>query len=600
VFDLISVFDLLCMFDIRRVERVEPRDGWPSSGSQHKERLMMRFRIGWLAVPALLLGSALASAAPTPFAGTWKMIAISDKGAITLCLLSIDASGDKVEGKVIAAGHPAFRGAVVEGATSDGKELHLTIKASGAGYPVAVYLGKGDDAGKKMPGSIQIRLQYQTLLLEKTGDKEIDPMAVVSQPPGFGVLRTVREAKDDGEASKMLQDIATKETGKPVAVAAAQRLMETRRKMNAGPDELKAAAGLWVEEAGQFGPELANYARTQAANLLLGSEKGLALALDLARQADKAVTERDTIARQVDVLKLLDSALRKNGKDDEAKAVSARIAKLDDQLDKEFLKEAVPFKTEPFAGRKGKSQRVAVVELFTGAQCPPCVSADIAFDAAAKVYKPTDVVLLQYHLHIPGPDALTNPSSEGRSEYYGDVEGTPTMYLNGKKTPAMGGFRQHGEDRFKKLQELIDPALETNAGSGLKLDLKRQGDKIDIKATTESVKADEKLKLRLVLVEEVVRYPGNNGQRLHHHVVRTFPGGLDGVVLKDKCATQNVTVSLTELRKELQDALDAAAKTMPFHDDERPLALKHLKVVALVQNDDTKEIVQAVQADVPE
>ena len=60
---------------------------------------------------------------------------------------------------------------------------------------------------------------------------------------------------------------------------------------------------------------------------------------------------------------------------------------------------------------------MALVELFTGAQCPPCVAADIAFDAeAVKSYKAADVVLLQYHLHIPGPDPLTNADSEKRQQ----------------------------------------------------------------------------------------------------------------------------------------------------------------------------------------
>ena len=52
------------------------------------------------------------------------------------------------------------------------------------------------------------------------------------------------------------------------------------------------------------------------------------------------------------------------------------------------------------------------MELFTGAQCPPCVAADVAFDVLEKTYKPADLVLIQYHLHIPGPDPLTNAASE--------------------------------------------------------------------------------------------------------------------------------------------------------------------------------------------
>ena len=36
-----------------------------------------------------------------------------------------------------------------------------------------------------------------------------------------------------------------------------------------------------------------------------------------------------------------------------------------------------------------------------------------------------------------------------------------------------------------------------------------------------------------------------------------------------------------------------------FSDDEYPLNIHHLKVVALVQDDDSREILQAVQVDAP-
>ena len=42
-----------------------------------------------------------------------------------------------------------------------------------------------------------------------------------------------------------------------------------------------------------------------------------------------------------------------------------------------------PFRPEPFKGRKDpKADGVVLMELFTGAQCMPCVSTDVAFDVA--------------------------------------------------------------------------------------------------------------------------------------------------------------------------------------------------------------------------
>jgi hypothetical protein len=102
-----------------------------------------------------------------------------------------------------------------------------------------------------------------------------------------------------------------------------------------------------------------------------------------------------------------------------------------------------------------------------------------------------------------------------------------------------------------------------------------------------------------VLVEDVVRYAGRNGQRLHHHVVRAFPGGVEGFALKEKASTQSAKVAVGDLIKGLNDYLTEAGKRRPFFDDERPLQLEHLKVVALIQDDESKKILQAVQADVP-
>ena len=53
------------------------------------------------------------------------------------------------------------------------------------------------------------------------------------------------------------------------------------------------------------------------------------------------------------------------------------------------------------------------------------------------------------------------------------------------------------------------------------------------------------------------------------------------------------------VRKDITSYLDDyAANERPFRDNLRPLDLKSLKVIAIVQNDKTQEILQAVQIDV--
>src|SRR5262245_31523778 len=109
----------------------------------------------------------------------------------------------------------------------------------------------------------------------------------------------------------------------------------------------------------------------------------------------------------------------------------------------------------------------------------------------------------------------------------------------------------------------------------------------------------QSMRLRLLVVEEEVEYKGGNGVEKHHHVVRAMPGGADGVALKDKSLKHTVSVDVAELKKSLVKYCDEYNKKNP--DDplpkERPMDLKKLKVIALVQDDNTREILQAVQAD---
>src|SRR5262249_6968030 len=219
---------------------------------------------------------------------------------------------------------------------------------------------------------------------------------------------------------------------------------------------------------------------------------------------------------------------------------------------KENLKN-LPFTPEKFAGRPAKNNRVVLVELFTGAQCPPCVAADMAFDGLEQTYKPSEVVLLQYHLHIPGPDALTNPDTLARQKHYGgQVRGTPSIFFNGKPAAGGGGFREHAEGKYKDYLKVISPLLEETARAKIQAEAVRKGDKVTITASASDVeKPGEKVKLRLALVEEWVRYVGSNGLTYHSNVVRALPGGAEGVALAKGEGKQTATVDLEQLRRSL-------------------------------------------------
>jgi hypothetical protein len=326
------------------------------------------------------------------------------------------------------------------------------------------------------------------------------------------------------------------------------------------------------------------------------SKKSPALALEYARQAERGLDAATPPEERLPVLRVLAECLRAAGKPDEVAEVEARVASTEEEMDRAWEEKALPFEPAPFPGRRGKSQRAVLVELFTGANCPPCVAADLSFDALLRTCPPRDVILVQYHLHIPSPDPLTNRDGERRADFY-HVNSTPTLRIDGREGPQVGGGREMARDTYARLLGGIAEEAESEAAGTLSITAARQGERVEITAEASGLPRRGVPRLRLLLVEDVVRFPGGNGQRLHRHVVRAFPGGVDGAKASDGGARQHVTIDLADLRKSLRGEL---TKHAAFKEGNWPMELKHLKVVALVQDDKSKDVLQAAQTDVPE
>jgi hypothetical protein len=560
--------------------------------------------VGLAAVGALLAAGAPARAADAPFNGTWKMTVLTRGQELSVCIVQIGGSADRPRGRFVAglAGSP-LQSATFEGVSAKGRTLRFTLKGKDAVFVVQAIAPRGEARPKRLLGTFSLNGEIEPLVLEPTDDKELPPLQKASRKmDGFTDLQGAFDLKVKApERVAKLKALQEKYAGKPLGLLVGQLLLHVQAADKAAPEALRDAAERYLKEAAGYGPELEANAAYQAAQAAAGVEKGSPLALEYARKAVQLVGDDAPPARTAAVLKVLVKALRGAGKADEARAAEARLDKAEGTLDKEFLKTAIPFKPAPFDGRKGDSTRVVLVELFTGAQCPPCVAADVAFDAALETFKPADVVFLEHHLHVPRPDPLTNADTEARSEYYGkEIEGAPTVLIDGKLTSPLGGFRRDCKVSYEALRKAVGKELETAKGADLKLTVRRDGDKLSLEARVSGLKkTGAKVRLRFVLVEDVVRYTGRNGQRLHRHVVRTFPGGARGQSLTEQSATKTATVTLAELRKALEDYLTEANKKRPFLDDERPLRLENLKVVAFVQDDEDKSVLQAAQADVP-
>jgi hypothetical protein len=515
--------------------------------------------------PTLALAAALAAPAQAPdasLAGNWKvMLPLQGDTPQALWLMKLEQKDGKWTGTVLESAQDVPK-ADLQNLTVEKDQVRFGLKLPNLTISFEGRLPKEKET--KILGSFTLRGNIGPAILESTTITSLDPFQLNKE--------TLAKHKEGVEVVK-----------------AALQLLSEAQAQKAKPEEVRSWADRAVKGAEPYGAWYREVILT-VAEILNDQEGQSAVALQYARQAERLLEPKDPPTQQKRVLTTLAESLEKAGKADEAKEVKARNDK-------------IPFvKVKAYAGRKEECNRAILVELFTGTQCPPCVAADLAFEALGKTFKPSEVVLLQYHEHIPGPDPLTNPDAEERLKFYGRaVEGTPTIIFNGRPGAPGGGSFNDSQRKYDEYNDVLGKLLEKPAKAKVSVTATRKDQQLEIKAdVADLAETGPDIRLRLVLVEEKVAYLGSNRVPTHHHVVRDFPGGVNGLALKDKTATRSVTVNLDDLRKKLKDYLTKTNEAKPFPVKEWPLDLKGLRVVAFVQNDETGEVLQAAQVDVKE
>ena len=277
---------------------------------------------------------------------------------------------------------------------------------------------------------------------------------------------------------------------------------------------------------------------------------------------------------------------------------------LEDEIDRILLARPKVFLSGRYAADAG-SNRVVLAELFTGAECTPCVAADLAFDGLVERYDRDTVALLQYHLHIPGPDPLTNPDAVKRAGYYA-VRGTPSVFVNGARAGRGGGLADRAERNFNLYKDAIESQLTTSIPAPLlSLSLTRDGTTFTMSGgveLTDSPNSPANLRLHLILAEKVVHYTGSNGIHFHHFAVRKIVSPPEGLALDAEGGRTEFlkSVDLSEVNGRLSDYLDEYEQERDkFKWLEKPSQVDgdQVVVVAFVQDDETKDVLQAAFAD---
>jgi thiol-disulfide isomerase/thioredoxin len=285
-----------------------------------------------------------------------------------------------------------------------------------------------------------------------------------------------------------------------------------------------------------------------------------------------------------------------------------------EQLDKIIEKKKEEL-SSPETGKykpDGKSKgRVILAELFTGAECPPCVAADMAFDELSEFYPRDVLAILEFHLHIPGPDPLTNPETFKRYKYYGADYGTPTVFFNGGEKITGGGPAIAAKNRYNVYNYSIKKFINDKPAAEISGTAKQDKGIVKVALSVKPLSgAKGKAELHIAVAEKSVNYTGANGINKHIFVVRDLVDGPNGAeVSLAKKSDITKTVIIDSLKSKIKAYLtnpknDPSWRLQDFsgwrNDTEVLSAIneKNLAVVAWLQDPKTKEVLQAYYMDI--
>jgi len=275
----------------------------------------------------------------------------------------------------------------------------------------------------------------------------------------------------------------------------------------------------------------------------------------------------------------------------------------------EILKnELMNFHPKEFKLPENFAGRVVLTELFTGAECNPCKGADLAMDLIAEYYPRSVVCILEYHLHVPGPDPLTNQDSEARRKFYGGGFGTPTVFFNGRGRIVGGGYELAVKDLFNKYKKSIEKYFDKKPIADMALNAILNKDEITVET---EIKFDsnqkQEMTINIAIAEKSVDYSGGNGISKHAFVVRYLMTGVVGELIDFSSDTfkYSDSISLSTIQNRQTKYLSDFEKNPPsryrkfagWKNRCEEINASELAVIAWIQNPETKEILHSQYID---
>jgi len=244
--------------------------------------------------------------------------------------------------------------------------------------------------------------------------------------------------------------------------------------------------------------------------------------------------------------------------------------------------------------------RSVLCELFTSVRADASVAAEMSTAALARRLGTDKLIVVRYHpldvarRNQANGDPLANDASLNRLAYYRGRT-IPSIYLDGSRLAGTDGLLADTTRVHRQLVHQTVKRLAQPSDWSMTLAAQRNGPSIQVTASAKSSKpAEGEYRLRMLLVEERVPMPtASCGIRVQEMVVRWQIDGGDGVAPKDGNFTVSETVSIDHVRKQLNDDLARFERLQGMNFPEKPLELKSLFVIALVQDETTREVLQA-------
>ena len=313
--------------------------------------------------------------------GNWKFnIVANGTFEQTLAIVGLKTEGGKTTGEIVAG----FGNPTIKSVTREGNLLRVVVQRAGVEFAFEGIVPK--EAGKALMGSVSINDTLYPGSLNSTEDTTLDqknssralfcpPLqqarsltgkvaqlkqrALTEKDPEkkTDLLKQYEEALAEANTKvpKLYREVLENHADSPVIFDAGMTLIRSAKKYDPKAFDMKALAKTLADAAKAYGPRWQADIDIQLASALIGQDGQAALALHYAKVAEKDLNEKAPAGDQVRVLSIVAKALRKNSMAEEADKIELRVTKLDEILDREYVKKMPGFEGTAFEGAKARA-----------------------------------------------------------------------------------------------------------------------------------------------------------------------------------------------------------------------------------------------------